>query len=296
MREGARPSPSNQARVIDGNAWRSRQRENFRVNVIEAFDQPWKRALEGAVGGYWGIIDRATGGAEIQPSAAPSPIIRIGRCRRWPASFWRRLTFGAAACRRPQGSAAARICGRDRGARRFVPAVLFGWTIETVPVESFSVGSWLRSLAFAAAPAPRRLSAPRAVPPAGRCRRSPRFSAARRDAATASTGRLAAVLIALDAGRRRSRARARLRSALPRHSVCAADRRGAAVSGAVMVAAPRPARNARSGRDASPAPCWSLSAGYIVFNESFANWQAVWFCAGLLGLAVILLRARDAPG
>ena len=40
----------------------------------------------------------------------------------------------------------------------------------------------------------------------------------------------------------------------------------------------------------------ALSAGYIVFNETFANWQAVWFCAGFLGLAVILLRARDAPG
>ena len=26
-------------------------------NVIEAFDQPWKRALEGTVGGYWGLYD-----------------------------------------------------------------------------------------------------------------------------------------------------------------------------------------------------------------------------------------------
>ncbi|QNJ99864.1 glycoside hydrolase family 17 [Dyella telluris] len=26
-------------------------------NVIEAFDQPWKRAQEGTVGGYWGIFD-----------------------------------------------------------------------------------------------------------------------------------------------------------------------------------------------------------------------------------------------
>ena len=28
-------------------------------NVIEAFDQPWKRALEGTVGGYWGLYDDA---------------------------------------------------------------------------------------------------------------------------------------------------------------------------------------------------------------------------------------------
>jgi hypothetical protein len=26
-------------------------------NVIEAFDQPWKRAQEGTAGGYWGIFD-----------------------------------------------------------------------------------------------------------------------------------------------------------------------------------------------------------------------------------------------
>ena len=33
------------------------KRENFRVNLIEAYDQPWKRQLEGTVGGYWGLID-----------------------------------------------------------------------------------------------------------------------------------------------------------------------------------------------------------------------------------------------
>jgi len=58
MREGALPSPVNQARVIK-DTLATAQRENFRVNIIEAFDQPWKRHLEGSVGRYWGIIDRA---------------------------------------------------------------------------------------------------------------------------------------------------------------------------------------------------------------------------------------------
>jgi len=31
--------------------------ENWKVNLIEAFDQPWKRLLEGTVGGYWGLFD-----------------------------------------------------------------------------------------------------------------------------------------------------------------------------------------------------------------------------------------------
>ena len=51
MREGALPSPANQARVIQ-DVLALAKRENFRVNVIEAFDEPWKRALEGTVGGH----------------------------------------------------------------------------------------------------------------------------------------------------------------------------------------------------------------------------------------------------
>jgi glucan 1,3-beta-glucosidase len=39
-----------------------------------------------------------------------------------------------------------------------------------------------------------------------------------------------------------------------------------------------------------------LSAIYIVFNETIANWQALWFCAGLVALAVTLVRVPDAPG
>ena len=32
------------------------KQDGFRVNLIEAFDQPWKRALEGTVGGHWGLL------------------------------------------------------------------------------------------------------------------------------------------------------------------------------------------------------------------------------------------------
>ena len=58
QRRGAVPSRVNQARFI-------REFLNFTAasrvpyNVIEAFDQPWKRRLEGTVGGYWGQFDRA---------------------------------------------------------------------------------------------------------------------------------------------------------------------------------------------------------------------------------------------
>src|SRR6201981_858009 len=56
MREGALPSRTNQARVVSEILLLAKQ-ENFRVNLIEAYDQPWKRRLEGTVGGYWGLFD-----------------------------------------------------------------------------------------------------------------------------------------------------------------------------------------------------------------------------------------------
>ena len=40
----------------------------------------------------------------------------------------------------------------------------------------------------------------------------------------------------------------------------------------------------------------AVVAIYIACNETFANWQAVWFCGGLFVFAVTLLPARDAPG
>ncbi|KFL33896.1 MULTISPECIES: exo-beta-1,3-glucanase [unclassified Sulfurospirillum] len=56
MRESAYPSAVNQAiftrgfvKMAEDNGWK--------YNFIEAFDQPWKRMSEGAVGGFWGLFD-----------------------------------------------------------------------------------------------------------------------------------------------------------------------------------------------------------------------------------------------
>lgn len=56
MREAALPSLDNQARFMRGFVERA-TREGWQYNVIEAFDQPWKRSSEGAVGGYWGLFN-----------------------------------------------------------------------------------------------------------------------------------------------------------------------------------------------------------------------------------------------
>jgi exo-beta-1,3-glucanase (GH17 family)/uncharacterized membrane protein YhaH (DUF805 family) len=57
-REDAQPSRVNEARFVRGFIRRA-QAEGWHYNLIEAFDQPWKRVQEGAVGGYWGLFDGA---------------------------------------------------------------------------------------------------------------------------------------------------------------------------------------------------------------------------------------------
>jgi exo-beta-1,3-glucanase (GH17 family) len=56
QREAALPSLLNQARFTrDFIAYASTHELPY--NFIEAYDQPWKRRLEGTVGGYWGLYD-----------------------------------------------------------------------------------------------------------------------------------------------------------------------------------------------------------------------------------------------
>jgi exo-beta-1,3-glucanase (GH17 family) len=49
------PSVVNQARYIREFIQKANEK-NWQYNIIEAIDQPWKRELEGTVGGYWGLI------------------------------------------------------------------------------------------------------------------------------------------------------------------------------------------------------------------------------------------------
>lgn len=56
QRETALPSRVNEAKFIRGFVTLAEQ-QGWHYNLIEAFDQPWKRGSEGAVGGYWGLFD-----------------------------------------------------------------------------------------------------------------------------------------------------------------------------------------------------------------------------------------------
>jgi exo-beta-1,3-glucanase (GH17 family) len=56
QRETAVPSRLNQAKFVRGFVMMA-EKNGWDYNLIEAFDQPWKRINEGAVGGYWGLFD-----------------------------------------------------------------------------------------------------------------------------------------------------------------------------------------------------------------------------------------------
>jgi exo-beta-1,3-glucanase (GH17 family) len=294
MREGARPSPSNAARAISETLALARH-ENFPLNVIEAFDQPWKRALEGTVGGYWGIIDRATGAPKFSLAGGSVSDHPHWRAQALAGIGLAALAFAAAwAVRRKDAMSASFWPGI--AVLAWLPAVLFGWTVETVPVESFSVGTWLRSLAFAAVAAAGPLAC------AAGCaagRRAPAFASLlhgggkHRDAFDWALGGtlIALMLLTVEAAlglvfdpRYRDIPFAPLTAAAWPFLVLffAATR--------APVAPPSPAV-----AETTAAAVLAMSACYIAFNEGFANWQAVWFCAGLIGLGFILVRARDVP-
>jgi hypothetical protein len=52
-------------------------------------------------------------------------------------------------------------------------------------------------------------------------------------------------------------------------------------------------KGARSVAESAGALVLALSVCYIVFNEGFANWQSLWTCAALAGLAINLALVRD---
>jgi len=290
MREAALPSPANQARVISETMTLA-QRENFRVNVIEAFNQPWKRWLEGATGGYWGIFDRATGAPKFAFSGIvsdhPQWLLQALAGMLLAAVIFAGALVGAGA------KPAVPYLWPRIALVSFLPAVLFGWTLERIPIDSFSIGSWLRSIMFAAtaAIAPAACAAALA---AGRTQSVfASFLGGRRGTRDALVFILGGSLIALTL--------LSIEAALvlvfdPRYrDLPFAPQSGAVVAFlALALSVPRPTGK-RAAAETLAAAVLAVCAVYVAINETIANWQALWLCAGFLGLAFILSRARDAP-
>jgi exo-beta-1,3-glucanase (GH17 family) len=288
MREGALPSPANQARVIQ-DVLALGKRDHFRVNVIEAFDEPWKRALEGTVGGHWGLLDDASRAPKFIWGEAVSnhPLWR------WQAAggiVFALIVFGVSFAARREAPLALWLAV---SANATAGGVLIGWSVANVPLESLGAAGWLRSLAYlgVALLTPPVLSASvmRGTP-------LPRFSrligpAAERarDPLTRIAGALmiAVTLLALVAT---------LGLVFnPRYL----DFPFAPLTGAVVpffvhgVVMPRPLGR-HGAAEWAAAGMVALSVPYIALNEGFANWQSLWLCAALALLAFTLARVRDA--
>jgi exo-beta-1,3-glucanase (GH17 family) len=288
MREGALPSPANQARVIQ-DVLALAKRENFRVNVIEAFDQPWKRALEGTVGGTWGLLDARTREYKFVWGEAVSNHPQW----KWQAAggvAFVVLVFTAAFLVRrgdvPGGAWLAVTANATAG------GALIGWSIANVPLESFDAGGWLRSLALAAVAfiTPPVLSAATtrgtAVPAFWRII-GPKAERARDPLALAAGVLLIALTLLA------------MQSALglvfdPRYrDFPFAPLTAASVPFLTHSVTVKRTTGARAASEVAAATVLALSVLYIAINESFANWQSLWLCAAFAALAFTLARARD---
>ena len=290
MREGACRRPD-QARALH-EVLALAKRANYRVNLIEAYDQPWKRQLEGTVGGHWGLFDAYRRKAKFTWGGSVSNHPNW----RWQAAGGVGLAAAIFATafvfrRHAAGANTAGLWMRV-AAIAIVSGGLIGWTLENAALEGFALGGWLRSLGWASVallipilaagalgsgktlPAFARILARDAAPPCGRLERA-----------------IGILLIALSL------------LALPAALGLVFDPRYRDFSFAPLTGAAAPLLFLSTWRLRPKAPVAELvmaatlgmSAITIVCNEGFANWQACWFGAGLGALALILLREPVAP-
>ncbi len=290
MREAALPSPANQAQVIQ-DVLALAAREQFHVNVIEAYDQPWKRALEGTVGGHWGLFDAYTRQQKFVWGQAVS---------NYPFWLWQAaggvgfavLVFGAAlAARRKQPAPPVLWLGVMLNAT--VGGLLIGWTVANVPVESFNLGGWLRGLALAAIAvlSPVALSAAlmRGTPLPRLSRLLSPAEGGNLDPLERVVGMIiiAALLLAI-------------LSALglvfnPRYKDFPFAPLTAAVVPLLVHSLVMPRGTGLAGvAELAAAGVLGLSVAYIVPNEGLANWQSLWLSAAFIAFAVTLVRVRGA--
>jgi exo-beta-1,3-glucanase (GH17 family) len=290
MRAGALPSPVNQARVMH-DVLNVAKRQNYHVNLIEAFDQPWKRRLEGTVGGHWGLLD-----AERRtPKFAWG--VPVSNHPHW------RLQAAAGLALAALTFAAALTASRRRrlafpvwlgvAAMALTTGILIGWAVADVPLESLSAGDWLRSITLVGLAIAAPLIGAAAL---ARGEAVPGFanifggSSVRPQGALAWALGLALIVLCVVA----------VQVALglvfdPRYKDFPFAPLTAAAAPFLVLALPR-----RAGRLGTAeivfAAVLTACAVYIVLNEGFANWQALWLAAVLVGLAFSLMRVRDAPG
>jgi exo-beta-1,3-glucanase (GH17 family) len=291
MREGALPSRTNQARVVSEILGLAK-RENFRVNLIEAYDQPWKRRLEGTVGGYWGLFDSIQRALKYPPGQPVSnyPLWKLQMGAGMILSFAVFMVGWLTVRRRPWPPRAGAWLGIAISATS--AGVLFGIAADKMFYESLGFGGWLQWGALLAAGVLAPLFGANAAM-AGRP--LPTFldllgpaDGRRRPLMTYVLGLLLTVTVLIGA-----------ETALgfvfdPRYRDFPFASLTMAVVPFAMLLANRPTQGPRPIAEATFAGLLAGSAIFIGFNEGKDNWQALWTCAIYLVLAFTLWRARAA--
>jgi exo-beta-1,3-glucanase (GH17 family) len=292
MRDAALPSRTNQARVVS-EILDIAKRESFRVNLIEAYDQPWKRQLEGTVGGYWGLFD-----AEQRALKYPPGIV----ISNYP--FWK-LQMGCGMALAILVFAAAWLTLRRRpwtprltswvavGISATTAGILFGVAVHKMLFESYGLGGWLvwGWLLAAAIASPvfcaNALMSGRGLPTFlellgprdGRVQSAMAIILGLALIVTTLIGAETALGFVFD----------------PRYK----DFPFAALTMAVVPFASltllnRPKEGTRPVAEAVFAGLFAGAAVYTGFNEGSDNWQSLWTCAIYFALAVTLWQARAA--
>jgi exo-beta-1,3-glucanase (GH17 family) len=295
MREGALPSPANQARFLSGVVSLARA-ENWQVNLIEAFDQPWKRLMEGTVGGYWGLYDDARRAPKFQFGEPVSnhPDWRLKAGLGIAAALLAFAAFWAGAGGAPPGMRSWR---RDLAGAGIAlgSGLLFGLAAVNLPMEGEMTGDRLRGVAMLVLALVVPMAASYAVARGDRlaglaCALDPSYWRSSKSVQVVLAALLAATIVAA------------IHVALglvfdPRYK----DFPFAALLGpvaalAIVAFAGDRAPSQPGNAERMAAAVLTGSAVFITLNEGIANWQALLFATLLLALALTAMRAKAGPG
>jgi glucan 1,3-beta-glucosidase len=268
--------------------------DDWKVNLIEAYDQPWKRVLEGTVGGYWGLYDDARREPKFRfgekvsnhPDWHVKAGLGIGAAFLVFLAFWlgTRGTSRETSWRRDMAGAGIALGS----------GLIFGLAAVNLPLEGELSGDRLRAVIM--------LVLALVVPMAAS------YAVARGD-------RLAGLARALDPSywRRPDRVGIVLAALLAVTMVAAihvglglvfdprykdfpfAALAGPIIALAVLALVDNPAPDRPGNAELAVAALLTGSAVFVTLNEGTANWQALLFGALLLILALTALRVTAAP-
>jgi glucan 1,3-beta-glucosidase len=292
MREGALPSRTNQARVVSEILQMAKQ-ENFRVNLIEAYDQPWKRQLEGTVGGYWGLFNSEW--RELKyPPGEPISNFPLWKWQMGAGFLLSLIVFVSAWATTRRKPWTPRLTSWIAvGLTATSAGILVGLAADKMFFESYGIGGGLQWGALLAAGIVASIFGANAII-SGRTMPTfldlfgPRREGERLAPSMLLLG-LALVATALIASE----------TALgfvfdPRYK----DFPYASLTMAVVPFAGlllnRPQTGRRPIAEAVFAGLLAISAAYVGYNEGRDNWQAMWTCAAWFAFAVTLWQARAA--